>query len=178
MILHRALIIVALANCSTVHGAPIMTLKEIRRQQVIMQQWDVSCGPAALATLLTYHFRDPVSERVIVESLLGSTTASRVKSRGGFSLLELKKFVDARGYVGDGYTDLTLDNLIEFAPLIVPINTVGYNHFVVFKGVRNGRVELSDPGFGNRTMPVSRFERAWVQNLGFTVEKPTASPSS
>jgi uncharacterized protein len=154
----------------------ILTIKEIRHQQVVMQQWDVSCGPAALATLLTYHHGDPTSEKLIVQSLLGATSASRVKSRGGFSLLEPKKFTDARGYLGDGYGDLTLDNLVEFAPLIVPINTAGYNHFVVFKGVRNDRVELADPAFGNRTMPVSRFERAWVEHLGFTVEK--AEPNS
>jgi uncharacterized protein len=150
---------------------PIRTLKEFRREQVVMQQWDVSCGAAALATILTFQHGDAVPERAIVERLLSWTSPSRVRARGGFSLLELKRFVDERGYVGNGYGNLALANLMQLAPLIVPINTAGYNHFVVFKALAGDRVVLADPAFGNRTMGVRRFESAWVGKLGFAVER-------
>jgi predicted double-glycine peptidase len=43
----------------------------MRRDRTIVQEWDLSCGPAALATLLTYQHGDPVSEREIATRLSG-----------------------------------------------------------------------------------------------------------
>lgn len=159
-----------LPTVATAQGA-VTSLREMRQHSVVMQKWDVSCGAAALGTLLTYQHNDPVPEKVIVESMLQRTTPLRVKVRGGFSLLDLKRFADQRGYVGTGYGDLTLNTLSQLAPAIVPIDTSGYNHFVVFRGIRGDRVLLADPAFGNRTMTVDRFEGAWLGNLGFTVER-------
>jgi uncharacterized protein len=150
----------------------VTSLQEVRQHGLVMQKWDVSCGAAALATLLTYQHNDPVPEKVIVEAMLQRTTPLRVQERGGFSLLELKRFADGRGYVGTGYGSLNLKTLSELAPAIVPIRTGGYNHFVVFRGVRGDRVLLADPAYGNRTMIIARFEGAWLGNLGFTVERP------
>ena len=48
----------------------------------------ISCGAAALATLLTYHVDDPVSEQSVAEGSLRHTEASKVLRRGGFSLLD------------------------------------------------------------------------------------------
>jgi hypothetical protein len=82
--------------------------------------------------------------------------------RDGFSLLDLKRYVDELGYEGVGFGRLTLEALIERAPAIVPISTVGYNHFVVFRGVAGNRALLADPAWGNRTMSLSDFEAAWI----------------
>ena len=46
--------------------------------------------------------------------------------------------------------------------VMVPVNFLGYNHFVVFRGIHGDRVLLADPGWGNRTMQAERFERAWL----------------
>src|SRR5690242_10352026 len=81
---------------------PVRSLLEIRQANVIIQQWDASCGAAALATLLTYHLGNAVSERAVAQAMLGKTDPLRVKHRGGFSLLDLKRYAEARGFQADG----------------------------------------------------------------------------
>src|ERR671914_1211590 len=105
---------------------PVRSLLEIRRENVIVQQWDISCGAAALATILTYQYGDQVSEKRIAEAMLRRTDPLRVKYRGGFSLLDLKRFAESRGYIADGYLKVTLENLLEFGPSIVPVSISGY----------------------------------------------------
>ncbi len=70
----------------------IRSLKEIRDEGVVKQRWDVSCGAAALSTLLTYDFKDNTPETSIVVWILHRVDAGRVRARGGFSLLDLKHF--------------------------------------------------------------------------------------
>lgn len=159
---------------------PVASLAEIRQQNVSIQEWDLSCGAAALATILNYQHGDFVSEREIATRLMSRAeyleSPILVRLRHGFSLLDLKKFVDDRGYNGVGLGELTLEHLIDRAPVIVPINVYGYQHFVVFKGTLGNRVLLADPAFGNRTMLRSAFENAWLEftevgHVGFVVKR-------
>jgi predicted double-glycine peptidase len=164
---------------------PVKSLLEMRQDRVVVQQWDLSCGAAALATLLNYQHGDPVSEREIAKGLIQReeylAEPLLVRARHGFSLLDLKRYVDVRGYRGIGYGQLTLEDLIEQAPVMVPINTHGYNHFVVFRGALGNRVLLADPAFGNRTMLTAKFERAWLEypkfgKVGFVVARADDAP--
>ena len=66
---------------------PVRSLLEIRRENVIVQKWDISCGAAALATLLTFQHGHPVSEEAVARGMLRRTDPLRVKYRGGFSLV-------------------------------------------------------------------------------------------
>jgi len=150
--------------------APVRSLLEIRQANVVVQQWDMSCGAAALATLFTYHHGEPVSEKAIAQAMLRKTDPLRVKVRGGFSLLDMKRFAESRGFHAEGYMDATLADLVQLGPAIVPVNTNGYPHFVVFKGLRSDRVSIADPAFGNRSLPVEDFEKAW-QKIAFVVER-------
>jgi protein O-GlcNAc transferase len=151
--------------------APVTSLLEIRQERVVIQDWDLSCGAAALATLLNYQHGDPVTEREIAESLISRqeyiANPLLVRARHGFSLLDLKRYVDERGYEATGYGNLTLEDLVEQAPIMVPVNFLGYNHFVVFRGMRGNRVLLADPAFGNRTMLAQKFEAAWLDYAEF-----------
>ena len=54
-------------------------------------------------------------------------------------------------------------------PAIVLINEVGYNHFVVVKGLRGGRVLLGDPAGGTRAVPEATFQAAWVNQVLFVI---------
>ena len=159
---------------------PVTSLVEIRQRNVTTQEWDLSCGAAALATILNYQHGDPVSEKEIASGLINReeylANPLLVRARQGFSLLDLKRYVDDRGYEGVGYGRLTLDYLIERAPIMVPVNFNGYNHFVVFRGVRGNRVLLADPAFGNRTMLIEKFEDGWIDypnfgHVGFVVTR-------
>jgi predicted double-glycine peptidase len=157
---------------------PVKSLLEMRQDRVTVQNWDLSCGAAALGTVLKYQYDDPVSERDIAKALVGRDkyidNPSLVRMQEGFSLLDLKKYVDARGYAGIGYGKLELDHLIDRAPIIVPINANGYNHFVVFRGIWGDRVLVADPAWGNRTLTVDEFEDEWIDysefgRVGFVV---------
>jgi hypothetical protein len=159
---------------------PVKSLLEMRQRDVVVQNWDLSCGAAALATILNYQYGDQVTEKDVALGLMKRAAYVKnprlVQIREGFSLLDLKRFVDARGYDGIGLGKLNLMDLIERAPIMVPIRTNGYNHFVIFRGVAGNRVLLADPAWGNRTMLKSDFERVWINypkigHVGFVVAK-------
>lgn len=164
----------------------VRSMLEMRREGVVVQQWDLSCGAAALATLLNYQHDDLVTEREIASGLIarGEYLANPqiVRYRQGFSFLDLKRYVDARGYRGAGYGRLTLEQLEALAPAITPVDFNGYRHFVIFRGVRGDRVLLADPAYGNRTMPARRFIRVWIDDaalgrVAFVVRRGDGAPA-
>ena len=167
------------AVASAAEVTPVRSLLEIRQQNIVMQEWDLSCGAAALTTILRYQYGDSVTEKEVALGLIDRDiyieNPDLVRLRQGFSLLDLKRYVDARGYKGLGFGHMTLDDLVKRAPILVPINVFGYNHFVIFRGTMHNRVLLADPAWGNRTMTVSEFEDAWIEfhgigKVGFVVE--------
>src|SRR4051794_17073710 len=163
------LLILGVSQSDAAEKRVVKSLLEMRRENVVVQNFDLSCGAAALATLLTFQHGDPVTEKEIVEQLIRDpkylANPLIVRERQGFSLLDLKRDVERRGYEGIGYGQLELEDLIEFAPILVPIHTRGYNHFVIFRGIIGNRVALADPAFGNRSMPVEAFKFAWLDSV-------------
>lgn len=150
---------------------PVRSLLEMRREDVVVQQWDTSCGAAALATVLTYTFKDRVSERAVAEGMLRRTDPLRVRVRGGFSLLDMKRFAKGRGYAAAGFRHVSFQELLGMQSPIVPIDEFGDPHFVVVRGLRDGMVDVADPAFGNRTMSIERFTAAWKDGIAFVVAR-------
>jgi len=153
----------------------MQSLKEIRENAVVIQKWETSCAAASLATVLTYGFQDPVSERYVAATMLEGTAPARVRARGGFSLLDMKRFVEARGYNGDAYQNLSFEELKLFQAPIVPIRVHGFNHYVVLNAVSEHDVLLADPAFGNRRMSLQRFNSIWLNGLAFVVSNQQGS---
>lgn len=156
----------------------VRSLLEIRQEGVVLQNWDLSCGAAALTTILKYQYGNPTSEREVALGLMGReeylADPGLIADQQGFSLLDLKLYVDRRGYKGVGYGHLTLQSLVEKAPVMVAVSFDGYDHFVVFRGILDNRVLLADPAWGNLTMTVDEFEDAWIEypefgRVGFVV---------
>lgn len=162
-------------------GSPaVKSLLEMRRENVVIQEFDLSCGAAALATVLRYQHGEQVSEKEIATTLMKRSeyieNPQLVRIREGFSLLDLKRDVESRGYKGVGFGKLELDDLVTMAPIIVPIRIRGYNHFVVFRGMRGNRVLLADSAWGNRTMLSDDFFESWIEypklgRVGFVVQR-------
>jgi uncharacterized protein len=159
---------------------PVKSLLEFRTEGVVVQKFDLSCGAAALATLLNFQFGDHVTEKEVTEGLIQRKEyiahPEIVRIRQGFSLLDLKRYVDRRGYQGVGYGNLELKDLNDLAPLIVAVSPIGYNHFLVYRGRAGNNVLLADPAFGNRTMSVEKFQRIWINfpeigRVGFIVTR-------
>jgi predicted double-glycine peptidase len=139
------------------------TLKELRDLYVVKQDRDYSCGAAALATLLQYYFRDATSEHELLTRLEDRLTEEekRKKERRGFSLLDLKRVAEEKGYEAAGF-QLTVSQLSQLAaPVIVFLEPMGYKHFAVYRGMKGDRVYLADPARGNLRMSLGRFEGEW-----------------
>ena len=170
--------IVIAAAPGTVAGfqeRPVRSLLETRHQNVIIQEWDTSCGAAALATILRFQFGDQVTERSVAAGMVRQASADRVRGRGGFSLLDMKRYAESRGLAADGYADMTTGQLLRAAPAIVPVASHAGDHFVVFRGVVHGQAILADPAFGNRSIPYSEFESRWKDRLAFVVKAKGAA---
>ncbi|KVD72619.1 peptidase C39 [Burkholderia sp. ABCPW 14] len=146
----------------------VTSLKEARFKRTVRQQYDFSCGSAAVATLLTYQYNYPMNEEIAFAQMWGNGNQEKIR-RQGFSLLDIRRFLEARGFVADGY-ELPLQTLANTnTPAIVLITENGYHHFVVVKGLRNGRVLIGDPATGTRPIPQASFEQKWEDHVLFVI---------
>ncbi|MGF1615289.1 MAG: C39 family peptidase [Gammaproteobacteria bacterium] len=142
---------------------PMKTWKAARERFVVMQRYDYSCGAASMATLLRYYFEDDVTERAVLQDIIGQLTEAEFEERKkkGLSLLDLKRYAERRGYQTAG-VELELSSLPQLTgPVLVYLETDGYKHFAILRGVREDRVLLADPWRGNVRMPTSRFADEW-----------------
>ena len=159
---------------------PVLSMIEMREQNVVLQQWELSCASAALATILRYQHGFPATERLVALGMINRneylSNPDLLRIRQGFSLLDMKRFVDKLGYQGEGFGQLSFQDLIERAPIIVPVNLQGFPHFVVFRGATSSQVLLADPAFGNLTMSIRKFTNGWIKykdinRVGFVVKE-------
>jgi len=165
----------ASANPTRTVSNSLKSMVDFRDENLIRQRYDYSCGAAALATILQYGLGDPVTEQQIVADLFAGLAGDEAAQREqeGFSLYDLQQVAQRRGYRAEGF-ELEPQYLAELnGPVIVFIETMGYKHFAVLKGVRGDRVYLADPSRGNIRMPAYRFLEAWMRNgtgIVFVVE--------
>jgi uncharacterized protein len=147
---------------------PVRSIRELKYRAVVKQQFDFSCGSAAVATLLTYHYRFPVSEQEVFLAMYEKGDRATIQ-REGFSLLDMKRYLDDRGYQADGIY-ASLDDLARVGvPAIALIDLKGYNHFVVIKGVNNDEVMVGDPAVGLKLYRKAEFEKIWTNGIFFVV---------
>ncbi|WP_322997809.1 C39 family peptidase [Castellaniella sp.] len=146
----------------------IESVRERAFSRTVHQQYDFSCGSAAVATLLTYQYNDPVSEQDVFQDMWDHGDQGKIRQEG-FSLLDIKRFLDARGYESNGY-EVPIDKLVENSvPAIMLISDHGYNHFVVVKGLSKDRVLLGDPSAGARLMSRQDFQKILVTPIVFVI---------
>jgi predicted double-glycine peptidase len=136
------------------------SFQEKKYKATVAQQYDFSCGSAALATLLTYNYNIPVNEPQVFRDMFDNGD-KKVIAESGFSLLDIKNYLARRGLEANGYR-APLSKLAEVRlPAIVLINVRGYAHFVVLEGIRDGWVLLSDPANGMRSESMGEFQEHW-----------------
>ena len=139
----------------------VMSMKELKFKNIVRQKTDFSCGAAALATIMKYLYNDhKVSEEKIVEWLLKNGDLEKIQQRG-FSLLDLKVYAQKAGYKAGGYRVKPEQLTGIKIPTIVLLDTNGYSHFVVLKGVLGDKTYIADPALGNRKMRMGEFLAAW-----------------
>lgn len=155
-------------------SVPVTSLYEARFQTVIRQQYDYSCGSAAVATLLTYHYDRPTGEKQVFEAMFAAGDQEKIRKLG-FSMLDMKAYLEAQGFHADGFR-ISLDKLVNVGvPAITLINTKGYKHFVLVKGLTEDEILVGDPALGVKVYPRAKFEKLWNGILFAIRDKATVA---
>jgi hypothetical protein len=146
---------------------------EIPFRTVVHQQFDYSCGSAALATLLHYQYHKNTNEAEVFKAMYEVGDQDRIQKLG-FSLLDMKKYLASIGYEADGFR-LSLKDLQDSSiPAIALIQIGSYKHFVVIKGVVGDHVLIGDPALGLREYKAADFEKLW-NGIAFLIHDQPAS---
>lgn len=154
------------------HGAmytrPVESMREARFRHLVRQHTDYSCGAAALATILRHAYHLDADEATVIEGMMAVSDPEVVHARG-FSLLDIKRYVEALGMRGRGYR-VDEERLRTLrVPGIVLMDVGGFRHFVVIKQVIGDIVEIGDPMLGNRSVPIAEFMASWPSRAVFIV---------
>ena len=165
----------ATIDTSTFVGVPLVktvrSMRDIRYSHIVNQQFDYSCGAAALATLLKYGYGIDIPETELIRRMMTFSTPD-VVVKNGFSMLDMKKFVETIGLRGRGFR-VGMDALYHLQiPVMVLMNIDGYEHFVIVKHAENSRIFIADPALGNRIVLEEDFSRTWNGLVFAVVGKP------
>ncbi len=143
-----------------VYSVPVMTWHDIPFRTVVRQQYDYSCGSAAVATLLRYHYGEATRESDAFSWMWKVGDPDTIR-KSGFSMLDMRAYLKAIGYRADGFR-VSLDDVERLkTPAIVLIKIGPYKHFVVIKGIRDGQVLVGDPALGLLIIERSKFKTLW-----------------
>lgn len=164
--------VVSLASFKS-QDAKVSDTREARkpapRKAIIRQSSPATCGPAALATLLTFYFNDPVTEEEM-------TKLARTDKKTMASLRELRDASRAKGYAADGFRWGLPRLLREVETTGVPV-LVHFKeptqHFVLVVGKADDFILVSDPSRGEVSIHQTDFLRRW-DNFALVVK--TARP--
>lgn len=162
------------------HQRPVMVkpLSSTQFRGVVHQAYDYSCGSAALTTLLNGFMAQNKNEREVMDGLLKYGEYDRIIQRRSFSLLDMKRYVNAIGFNSNGFRGNFNDLATLDKPAIVPIAYAGFKHFVVFKTVKNGHVFVADPALGNISFTASHFQEVWDNNIMFIITPEVGQPTN
>lgn len=174
-------VVLLLFACSSVAGmvnigdnfnVQVQSMVDKRFDRIYRQQYDFSCGSATLASLLSFHYNDRVSELTVFQDMYQHGNQERIRLHG-FSMLDMKHYLARRGYQSNGFK-LSLNQLADIKrPGITIINSNGYMHFVVVKAQRDNEIVVGDPAMGLKIMPREEFEAMWEGRIFFLIQNNT-----
>ncbi len=162
-----------LANNSSalIHRRPVIVkpLSSTQFRGIVRQAYDYSCGSAALTTLLNGYMAQNKNEREVMDGLLKYGEYDRIIQRRSFSLLDMKRYVNAIGFNSNGFRGSFQDLVGLDKPAIVPIAYAGFKHFVVYKAYKDGHIFVADPALGNISFTAAHFKEVWDNNIMFII---------
>ena len=157
---------------------PVFTWTAQKRQNIVMQKQDYSCGAAAMATVARYYWGDPVGEQYFLATIVNMLTREQLEDRikNGLTMTDMRLAAVKLGYVST-IGELSYDELTQSkVPLIVGITVREYDHFVVYRGSDHYYVYLADPIRGNIRIPAWEFVEQWQKNAVLVLAKPGQGP--
>jgi predicted double-glycine peptidase len=167
-------------SSAIMHQRPIVVkpLSTTQFRGVVHQAYDYSCGSAALTTLLNGYMAQNKNEREVMDGMLKYGEYDRIVQRRSFSLLDMKRYVNAIGFNSNGFRGTFHDLETLDKPAIVPIAYAGFKHFVVFKTVKNGHVYVADPALGNISFTSKHFQDVWDNDIMFIITPSEGQPTN
>ena len=151
---------------------------EFKYRHIVRQAYDYSCGSAALVTVMNNYLGIEVSEQQAMEGMLAHGEREKIIARRGFSLLDMKRYLVTLGADAAGFRADLADLAKLTQPAVVPIDYAGFKHFVVFRGMRDGRVYIADPSAGHMVFAVDEFAKLWDRNTLFLLYPPKSQPTT
>ncbi|MFZ2889207.1 C39 family peptidase [Sulfuricurvum sp.] len=138
---------------------------EFKNERLTRQNYDYSCGSAALATLLSHYYDANVTEEMILKSVLEvkgiDKQASELENQegnNGLSFYDLSQYVSTQGFKAVGIA-LGMEELRKLQiPVIVFVKIRKQEHFTVLKKMDERYVYLADPSFGNIRVSHAKFK--------------------
>ncbi|MEH6758506.1 MAG: C39 family peptidase [Parasphingorhabdus sp.] len=142
------------------YAVGVMTYWDIPFRSVVRQRYDFSCGSAAVATLLTYHYDLPTAERTPFKAMWDLGDKEAIK-KVGFSMLDMRSYLQSIGYRAEGFK-LEPGQLAQVKrPVIVLLDLNGFKHFVVVKGQTKDQVLVGDSVLGIKKYSTKDFYKYW-----------------
>ena len=143
---------------------------------LIKQQSTFDCGPAALATLLSFHHPELADPAALAAMLPQGTAESNRVAREGFSLLQLAVMAETLGWQPT-LRAVSKSRLQDIAPpALVHLNLPTGAHFSVLVGLAGQRVILADPSQGFQWWSREQFVDAWAADDNGVALTLTADP--
>ena len=125
------------------------TKNKVKNVPVVVQMETVECGAACLSMILAYH-----GKWLSLEQLRTDCGISRDGSNARNLVLAARLYgLDAHGYRAD------ISHLEGMTPAIIHWN---HNHFVVFKGFKDGLAFINDPAIGSIAVSMADFSRSYT----------------
>lgn len=132
---------------------PLKSWKTLRDERVVKQDLDYSCGAAALATLLSEYYRQPVSEAELLKAM--------DKGDGRASFDDMQRALPAFGFKAQGFAASYAQLARLKMPVVVYLKHRKDDHFSVLRGIDGNTVWLADPSLGNRSYSRAQFLHMW-----------------
>lgn len=144
----------------------------LKFRNIVHQAYDYSCGSAALVTVINSYLGIDISEKDAMEGMMAHGEREKIVARRGFSLLDMKRYLATLGAEGNGFRGEIADLSDLKVPAVVPIDYAGFKHFVVFRGIRDGKVFIADPAMGQIIFSIQEFSELWDNHTLFIVTPP------
>jgi predicted double-glycine peptidase len=141
----------------------LQPIKQLQMAGIERQTLDYSCGAAALTIMFNRYFGDAVKEQDVLADIVFRLSSEEAQARmvEGFSMLDLKQTAERLGYQAEGLS-LGREQVARLrGPVIILLRRKTLNHFVVLKGVGQGKAFLADPARGHVRVPLHELFEEW-----------------
>ena len=150
-------------NCLSVSTSAqnIIPYQSLRYQQTIGQTDIYTCGAAAIATLFTHFYKQPVGEIEVLEIAEKLMQGSGKKPQeSGLNALSLKQALISKDIDAD-VKEVTLEQLKRYferggLPIVIHV-TIPQPHYILAIGILEDWLIVSDPTLGRGMFPLENL---------------------